>query len=39
MVTILFAVIVIYFGLEGVFQVKITCITDMVINFIDEINI
>ena len=29
----------IQFGLEGVFQEIITCITDMVINFIEEINI
>ena len=39
MMTTLITNIIIQFGLEGVFQEIITCITDMVINFIEEINI
>ena len=34
MMTTVFTNIIIQFGLEGVFQEIITCITDMVINFI-----
>ena len=39
MMTALITNIIIQCGLEGVFQEIITCITDMVINFIEEINI
>ena len=39
MMTTLITNIIIQFGSEGVFQEIITCITDMVINFIEEINI
>ena len=39
MMTALITNIIIQFGLECVFQEIITCITDMVINFIEEINI
>ena len=39
MMTTLIINIIIQFGLEGVFQEIIICITDMMINFIEEINI
>ena len=39
MTTTLITNVIIQFGLEGVFQEIIACITDMVINFIEEINI